>query len=103
VADRPVPGTINRELQHVHVARTELPLDGWTGLQREEVDGLVALELPAFTALVHERVPQVARLWDGRRIASRAIAPTELVPSPYLTVLAIMLERLAAGLEPLAL
>jgi hypothetical protein len=27
----------------------------------------------------------------------------ELVPSPYLPVLVIMLERLAAGLEPLAL
>ena len=103
VTDRPVPGTINRELQHVYVTRTELPLDGWTGLQREEVDGLVALELPAFTALVHRGVAQPARLWDGRRVTSRAIGPAELVPSPYLTVLAIMLERFAAGLEPLAL
>ena len=103
VADRPVPGTVNREFQHVYVARSPLPLDGWTGLDRAEVDGLAALPLAAFTALVHNGVPQAARLWDGRRVTSRSISLDELVPSPYLTVLAIMLERFAAGLEPLAL
>lgn len=103
VADRPVPGTINRELQHVYVARSPLPLEAWTRLDPAEVDGLVAVELRAFTALVHDRLPQPARLWDGRRVTRREIASAELVPSPYLTVLAVMLERFAAGLEPLAL
>lgn len=103
VADRPVPGTLNREFQHVHATRTSRALEDWTGLRREEVDGLVALGLPAFTALVHHGEPQPARAWDGRRTTSLSVGPEELVPSPYLPVLAIMLERLAAGLEPLAL
>ena len=103
VADRPVPGTLNREFQHVYVARSALPLEAWTGLDRTEVDGLAALPLAAFTALVHEGVAQPARQWDGERVTRRDVLPAELVPSPYLAVLAIMLERLAAGVEPLAL
>ncbi len=103
VADRPVPGTLNREFQHVYVTASDLPLERWTGLDRAEVEGLVALPLPAFTALVHRGEPQAGRTWDGERVAPGAIGPDELVPSPYLTVLAIMLERFAAGLEPLAL
>jgi isopentenyldiphosphate isomerase len=103
VADRPVPGTLNREFQHVHAARTARALEDWTGLDRGEVDGLVALGLPAFTALVHHGAPQPARAWDGRRVSPLRVGREELVPSPYLPVLAIMLERLAAGLEPLAL
>ncbi len=103
VADRPVRGTLNREFQHVFVARSELALEAWTGLDRTEVDGLAALPLAAFTALVHDGVAQAARQWDGERVVRREIVPAELVPSPYLAVLAIMLERFAEGIEPLAL
>jgi isopentenyldiphosphate isomerase len=103
VADRPVPGTLNREVQHVYAARSPLSLEDWTGLDRTEVDGLVALPIAAFAALVHDGIPQPAREWDGERVTRPEVAPGELVPSPYLAVLAIMLERFAAGLEPLAL
>ncbi len=103
VADRPTPGTVNREIQHVYAARSSRALEAWTGLDREEVDGLAALPLAAFTALVHDGVPQPAREWDGSRVAPRTLSAEELVPSPYLAVLAIMLERFAARLEPLAL
>jgi len=103
VADRPVPGTLNRELQHVHLARTARPLESWTGLDPAEVEGLVALPLGAFTALVHGGTAQPARLWDGARLSRGEVVPEDLVPSPYLAVLAIMLERFAAGAEPLAL
>jgi len=103
VADRPVPGTLNREIQHVHLARTSRPLESWTGLDRAEVDSLVALGLGAFTALVHTGEPQPARAWDGRCLRRGDVTAAELVPSPYLPVLAIMLERFAAGVEPLAL
>ena len=103
VADRPAPGTLNREFQHVYLARSRRSLDAWTRLDRREVSGLVALELPAFTALVHRGEPQPGRSWDGERVTRALVAPGELVPSPYLAVLAVMLERYAAGLEPLAL
>jgi isopentenyldiphosphate isomerase len=103
VADRPVPGTINREIQHVYVARSGLRLEGWTGLDRAEVDGLVAIALPAFTALANRGTPARGRVWDGLEESDTEVHPGDLVPSPYLSVLAVMLERFDAGVEPLAL
>jgi hypothetical protein len=102
VADRPVPGTVNREFQHVYVARSALP---WTAGRPGPGGGRRPRRAAAarLHGARHRGVPQAARLWDGRSRHVPPIGPEELVPSPYLTVLAVMLERFAAGLEPLAL
>lgn len=106
LSDRPRPGMVNREHQvvaHVHDPR---PLAAWApGLDRVELAGLVALPLPAFTALAARTEPGP---WRGRavdldgHVAEVDVRVEEVLAGGYLPVLAIMLERLAAGLEPVA-
>lgn len=107
VSDRVGPGgrLVNRELQHVYVVRDDRPLEAWTALDAEELDGLVALALADFTALAHGPGPGpwAAKAWDGERVTATAVARGEVIDGVYLRVLAIMLERFARGERPLAI
>jgi len=105
VVDHPTPATINRELQHVFLARDDRPLAAWRDFDRVEVAGLAWLALEDFTALAFSEVagPWSGREWDGRTVAANRIAREELVPASYLRALAIMLQRFARGERPLAI
>ncbi len=96
---------LNREFQHVHAVLDPRPLDAWTGFDRDEVDGLVALGLADLGALAggEGAGPWPARAWDGVHVTRAEVTREEVIPGAYLPVLAIMLERLARGERPLAI
>ena len=88
----------NRELQHVFAVRDDRPLDAWTGLDREEVDGLVLVGHDGFAALTAgDGAPVAARAWDGATVADVRVTATELVPTPYLAALTPALRRLGGA------
>jgi isopentenyldiphosphate isomerase len=88
----------NRELQHVFAVRDERPLEAWTGLDREEVDGLVLVGHDGFAALTAGDDGAVAaRAWDGASVEDVAVGAGELVPTPYLEALTPALKRLGAA------
>ncbi len=95
-------GMVNRELQHVHLVADPRPLAGWTGFDRSELDGLVRVGLPAFSALVAGAGagPWPAEAWDGERVERVALHRDDLLPARYLAALALALERLARGEPP---
>ena len=105
VVDHPTPTTTNREHQHVFLVRDDRPLERWTAFDRVEVAGLAWLGLEHFSELVFGTVPGPwpGREWDGRTSADTLVARQELIPATYLPALAIMLERFAAGVRPLAI
>jgi isopentenyldiphosphate isomerase len=88
-------GLVNRELQHVYAVRDDRPLEAWTGLDPDEVAGLVLVGHRAFAALASgdatRRWP--ARAWDRRRVTAIQVEASELVPTPYLSALASRLAR----------
>lgn len=98
-------GLVNREFQHVFLARDDRPLTAWKDLEWAELDGLVQVDLTAFSELVHGLAagPWPAEAWDGTRIARVEIARDEVIPGSYLPVLTVMLERFARGERPLAI
>src|SRR4051794_10360357 len=96
VDDAERPGVRNRELQHVFAVCDARPLDAWTGLDREELDGLVLVAHDGFATLAaggNGAVP--ARAWDGEALRDVEVAAGELVPAPYLAALAPRLQRVA--------
>lgn len=105
--DRVGPGgrLVNREFQHVFLAADPRPLAGWTALDDEELDGLVALRLTAFTELTHGLAPGPwpGRAWDGAHVRAVQVAAGELIGPAGLRSLAIMLDRFARGERPLAI
>lgn len=105
--DRVGPGgrLVNREFQHVYVVADPRPLEGWTALDHEELDGLVAVRLADFTALTHRLVagPWPARAWDGTRVTPVEVGAGEVIGPAELRSLAIMLQRFARGERPLAI
>ena len=107
MSDRVGPGDrlVNREFQHVYVVADARPLEAWTALDREELDGLVALALADFTALTHRLAPGPwrARAWDGARVSAVELDAAEVLGADALRPLAIMLERFARGERPLAI
>lgn len=98
-------GLVNREFQHVLLARDDRPLEAWTDLEWAELDGLVRMKLPTFSELVHGpgRGPWPAEAWGGERVTVVEIARDEVIPGSYLPVLTVMLERFARGERPLAI
>jgi isopentenyldiphosphate isomerase len=89
-------GRANRELQHVFAVRDERALDAWTAFDRVELDGLVLVGHEGFAALAAAGpAPVPATAWDGERLAPIAVTAGELVPTPYLGLLAGELARLA--------
>nr|MBA2348308.1 hypothetical protein [Solirubrobacterales bacterium] len=98
-------GMVNREFQHVLLARDDRPLDAWTDLEWGELDGLVRLGLGAFSELVHGPAggPWRAEAWNGTHVERAEIARGEVIPGSYLPVLTVMLERFARGERPLAI
>jgi isopentenyldiphosphate isomerase len=99
MVDRPTPETINREFQHVFLARDPRPLTAWTRLDRAEVAGLAWVGLGHFGELVRGAAPGPwpAREWDGRTVAATRIAREEVVPAGYGPTLAVALEHVARG------
>jgi isopentenyldiphosphate isomerase len=105
VADPERSGIVNRELQHVFAVRDERPLEEWTAFDRVEVDGLVLVGHDAFTALATDVVAESAsgaspvsgRTWDGKDVQDIEVEASELVPAPYLPLIAPDLRRLAAA------
>lgn len=105
VADPERSGIVNRELQHVFAVRDERPLEEWTAFDRVEVDGLVLVGHDAFTALaagvatesVSSRSPVSGRAWDGRDVQDIEVGASELVPAPYLPLIAPELRRIAGA------
>lgn len=104
IVDHPTPATTNREFQHVFVVADPRPLEAFTAFDRVELDGLVRLGLRDFTAAAHGLGPGPwpAVEWDGSASVPLALTAADLLPQVYLPVLAIMLERFAAGEHPLA-
>ena len=98
-------GLVNREFQHVLLARDDRPLTAWKDLEWAELDGLVRMELTAFSELVHGPAagPWPGEAWDGRRAERVEIARGEVIPGSYLPVLTVMLERFARGERPVAI
>lgn len=76
-------GTINREFQHVFAVRDDRPLEAFTDIARDELDGLVAIRMDAFAGLLHG-TPAEGRAWDGTAVTPVTVQPDELVPAPYL-------------------
>lgn len=105
VVDPERSGIVNRELQHVFAVRDERPLEEWTAFDRVEVDGLVLLGHDAFTALaagvatesVSGTSPVRGRAWDGRDVQDIEVGASELVPAPYLPLIAPELRRIAGA------
>jgi isopentenyldiphosphate isomerase len=106
VADPERSGIVNRELQHVFAVRDDRPLERWTAFDRVELDGLVLVDHEGFTTLATEAASEnastassvKARAWDGTNVREIAIDASELVPAPYLTVIAPELRRVAGVL-----
>jgi isopentenyldiphosphate isomerase len=95
--DEPIAGGgRNRELQHVFAVRDDRLLDTWTSFDRDEVDELVAVGHESFASLVSgvDR-PVRAESWDGERLTAVSVMPDELVPAPYLPLVASQLKRLS--------
>lgn len=98
VDDPMADGGRNRERQHVFAVRDDRPLAAWTAFDRREVAGLVLVEHDAFGRLASgEPAPVAATAWDGDRPAAVAVAPGDLVPSPYLAQIGTRLAALAAA------
>jgi isopentenyldiphosphate isomerase len=105
VADPERSGIQNRELQHVFVVRDERPLEQWTAFDRVELDGLVLVDHDDFTALatgavdgdVSSTPPVQGRAWDGTRVQDVSIEASEVVPAPYLPLIARELRRVAGA------
>ncbi len=100
--DRPTPTTINREFQHVFLARDCRPLAAWADFDRGEVAGLARVSLKHFRELVCGAVPGPwpGCEWDGRTVAVTQIVREELVLASYGPALAAALERFARGEPP---
>lgn len=94
--DEPRPVGRNREVQHVFAVRDERALDAWTGLDRVEVDGLVAMALSGFAELAGGVAtgPWPGRAWDGERVRPTRVSRDEVVPTPYFAQLAAALRAL---------
>jgi isopentenyldiphosphate isomerase len=105
VSDPERSGIVNRELQHVFAVRDDRALEDWTAFDRDEVDGLVLVDHAAFSALAAESLngrassppPVHGRAWDGTRVQEIAIDASELVPAPYLSLIAPDLRRVAGA------
>ena len=105
VADPERSGIVNRELQHVFAVRDERPLQEWTAFDRVEVAGLVLVDHDAFATLAAgaadgERVQRVTGprpAWDGTDVRDIAVDASELVPAPYLSLIAPDLRRIAGA------
>ena len=105
VADPERSGIVNRELQHVFAVRDERPLEEWTAFDRVEVDGLVLVGHDAFTALaagvatesVSSTSPVRGRAWDGKDAQDIQVEASELVPAPYLPLIAPDLRRIGGA------
>jgi hypothetical protein len=105
VADPERSGIVNRELQHVFAVRDERPLHEWTAFDRVEVDGLVLVDHEGFTTLAAQVANEKAssaspvrgRAWDGTDVQDIEIDASELVPAPYLSLIAPDLRRIAAA------
>jgi isopentenyldiphosphate isomerase len=104
VADPERSGIVNRELQHVFAVRDDRPLEAWTDFDRVEVAGLALVAHDAFAALARgvgdgaaDGLSVPAREWDGNGVRDVAVAPAEVVPAPYLGVIAGALRRVAGA------
>lgn len=103
VADPERSGIVNRELQHVFAVRDDRPLEEWTAFDRVEVDGLVLVGHDDFTTLaaaaVEEHASRAVRVdaqaWDGDRVQAIGVEASELVPAPYLSLIASDLRRIS--------
>jgi isopentenyldiphosphate isomerase len=103
VADPERSGIVNRELQHVFAVRDDRPLEQWTAFDRVEVDGLVLVDHDAFTALASQASTENAsgalrvdgQAWDGSSVQAIGVEASELVPAPYLRLIAPDLRRIA--------
>ncbi len=102
MVDRPTPATLNREFQHVFLARDSRPLAAWTGFDRAEVAALAWVAVKDFGELVRGAAPGPwpAREWDGRTVAATRIEREELVPASYGPALAAALDHVARGQQP---
>jgi isopentenyldiphosphate isomerase len=102
VADPERSGIVNRELQHVFAVRDDRPLEEWTAFDRAEVAGLVLVGHEDFALLAAEAAqdgassatPVPALAWDGERVDEVTIDRSELVPAPYLSLIAPDLQRI---------
>jgi isopentenyldiphosphate isomerase len=102
VADPERSGIVNRELQHVFAVRDDRPLEEWTAFDRVELDGLVLVGHDAFTALAggasgdtaSGATPVSGLGWDGTRVDKLTIDASEVVPAPYLSLIASDLQRI---------
>jgi isopentenyldiphosphate isomerase len=95
-------GVVNRELQHVFAVRDDRPLTAWTGFDRVELDGLVRVTHPDFATLADalaagDDAGVPGRAWDGARERDVVVRAGELVPAPYLPVIAPGLRRVAGA------
>jgi isopentenyldiphosphate isomerase len=105
VADPERSGIVNRELQHVFAVRDERPLREWTAFDRVEVAGLVLVDHDAFATLAAGASGGSAsstssvrgQAWDGTDVQDIAVDASELVPAPYLSLIAPDLRRIAAA------
>lgn len=102
MVDHPTSATINREFQHIFLARDSRPLAAWTGLDRVEVAGLAWVSVRDFGELVRGAVPGPwpALEWDGRTVAATRIAREEVVPASYGPALAVAIQHAARGEPP---
>lgn len=105
VADPERSGIVNRELQHVFAIRDDRPLEEWTAFDRVELDGLVLVGHDDFAALASEVATGIAsgtspvhgQAWDGTRVDEVAIDASDVVPAPYLSLIAPLLRRIAGA------
>jgi isopentenyldiphosphate isomerase len=105
VSDPERSGIVNRELQHVFAVRDDRPLEQWTALDAVEVAGLVLVGHDAFTALAAAAATEDAsspmrvdaQAWDGTRVQVIEVEASELVPAPYLTLIAPDLRRISGA------
>ena len=77
-------GTTNREFQHVFAVRDDRPLEAFTDFDREELDGLVTIDLATLEQLLAGGDGATAEAWDGVRRTPITVQADELVPTPYL-------------------
>jgi isopentenyldiphosphate isomerase len=94
VVDEQHGGRRNRERQHVFALADARPLDHWTEFERAEIDGLVLVDHDAFSSLVAGRGDQPALAFDGRSISAMTVHSNELIPAPYLPLIAQRLREL---------
>lgn len=93
VDDRPAPGMVNREHQHVFAVRDDRPLGEYTGIARDEVAGLVLVGHDGAAALLAGGTARGVE-WDGEARRTLTVRAAELVPAPYLPEIVPVLRDL---------